>query len=422
MTITSTNFLSGALILFASAPALSVTINSATQIQAVTPANAAGLVEVTVEDPGSQSANLASGFIYNSSPSGPPTISGVSPASGSSGTQVTITGTNLAAADTVSFGSTNGTPTLFNGATQLLATVPSISAGTYNVTATNPDPASTTLNGGFTVTAPARNQSLLTGCTVSASNAPSCSIPAGWSLAIAQGFESGAVGPNEQLVGTGTSISTVQAHSGSRSMQETISAEPAGNQSPGGDWLLNVGALGCCTNGEIYMSWWTYLDPTAVMNTESVFAEYGVPGEGVLMDTQNFTGKNLINTGISLFVSPQTDVVPPGINAGFTGGNFNLNLGTWEQEELYFKGSTCSGRASKNDGIMLFYINGQLRFRLDSRYRDPNNPNGPNGGNLNGCVDMTTNAHISAGGYWTYFAGNPTTFHKYIDDIIVLKR
>jgi Bacterial Ig-like domain (group 2) len=45
--------------------ASSVTVSSATQIQAVTPAHIAGPIAVTVQDLGGQSASLANGFTYD---------------------------------------------------------------------------------------------------------------------------------------------------------------------------------------------------------------------------------------------------------------------------------------------------------------------------------------------------------------------
>jgi cellulase (glycosyl hydrolase family 5)/IPT/TIG domain-containing protein/putative Ig domain-containing protein len=64
VTITGTNFQTGALVLFGTVSASTVTVNSGTQIQAVTAANAAGAVDVTVEDPGGQSNKMAGGFTY----------------------------------------------------------------------------------------------------------------------------------------------------------------------------------------------------------------------------------------------------------------------------------------------------------------------------------------------------------------------
>jgi hypothetical protein len=84
VSITGANFLAGALVFFGGVPASGVVVNSATQIQAVTPATTAGVVDVTVQNPDSQSANLVRGFTYTApAPVVSPTITSVSPNSGS---------------------------------------------------------------------------------------------------------------------------------------------------------------------------------------------------------------------------------------------------------------------------------------------------------------------------------------------------
>ena len=75
-------------------------------------------------------------LVINAQP--PPTITGVSPASGptTGGTSVTITGTGFTGATAVKFGATNATGYTVNSATQITATAPAGSAGTVNVTVT----------------------------------------------------------------------------------------------------------------------------------------------------------------------------------------------------------------------------------------------------------------------------------------------
>src|SRR5208283_4716494 len=96
VTITGTNFQSGATVEFGSAAATGVTVNSATSISATTPADSAGAVTVTVNS-GGQSATLPGGFTFSTA--SPPSITSVSPSAGptAGGTAVTITGTNFLA-------------------------------------------------------------------------------------------------------------------------------------------------------------------------------------------------------------------------------------------------------------------------------------------------------------------------------------
>ena len=133
VTITGTNFAGGATVTFGSAAATNVTVVNSTTITATTPAGSAGAVTVTVTV-GGQSGSLASGFTYAT----PPTVTGVSPNSGSTsgGTAVTITGTNFATGATVKFGSTPATNVTVVNSTTITATTPAGSTGAVTVTVT----------------------------------------------------------------------------------------------------------------------------------------------------------------------------------------------------------------------------------------------------------------------------------------------
>ena len=94
---------------FGSTPATSFTVVSANEVDAIAPPGAAGTsVDVTATGPGGTSATSAADrFTYRPGPH----VSGVAPAVGatSGGTPVVISGTGLAGATTVSFGSANAT-------------------------------------------------------------------------------------------------------------------------------------------------------------------------------------------------------------------------------------------------------------------------------------------------------------------------
>ncbi len=132
VTITGTNFVSGATVSFGATAATNVVVVSATQIIATTPAGSAGAVTVTVTNPGAQSGSLASGFTYVVIP----TVSSVSPNNGpvAGGTAVTITGTNFAAGATVQFGTAAATNVVVVSSTSITATTPAGSAGAVSVT------------------------------------------------------------------------------------------------------------------------------------------------------------------------------------------------------------------------------------------------------------------------------------------------
>jgi len=147
VTITGTNFAAGATVTFGTAAATNVAVVSSATITATAPAGSAGAVTVTVTVSG-QSGSLASGFAYTL----PPTLTSVSPNSGSTagGTTVAITGANFAAGATVTFGAAAATNVAVVSGTEITATTPAGSAGAVTVTVTNPGAQSGSLAGGFT--------------------------------------------------------------------------------------------------------------------------------------------------------------------------------------------------------------------------------------------------------------------------------
>lgn len=80
-----------------------------------------------------------------------PTVTAINPNSGpvAGGTAVAITGTNFAAGATVTFGGTAATGVTVDSSTSISATAPAHTAGSVDVTVTNPDTQSATLASGF---------------------------------------------------------------------------------------------------------------------------------------------------------------------------------------------------------------------------------------------------------------------------------
>jgi hypothetical protein len=132
VTITGTNFVSGATVTFGGTAATGVTFVSATQIDATTPAHAAGAVDVTVTNPDTQSGTFIDGYTYVPAP----TVTSVSPNNGltSGGTAVTITGTDFVSGATVTFDGIAATGVTFVSSTQITATTPAHAAGAVDVT------------------------------------------------------------------------------------------------------------------------------------------------------------------------------------------------------------------------------------------------------------------------------------------------
>ena len=98
ITITGTNFATGATVRIGGVAATGVTLVSSTQLRATSPAGTAGAKSVQVTNSNGQSATAAGQFTYTA-PAGGPTITSVTPSSGptAGGTTITINGQRLRA-------------------------------------------------------------------------------------------------------------------------------------------------------------------------------------------------------------------------------------------------------------------------------------------------------------------------------------
>lgn len=149
VTLTGTGFLTGATVLFGTTPATSVTVVSATQLTAVTPAHAAGVVSLTTRNTDGQYAELPRAFRFVP----PPTFDSLSPVSGdvAGGTLVTLRGSGFAATAQVSFGGAASADVTYVSATELTAVTPAHARGAVDVVVTV-DGASATRAAAFTYT------------------------------------------------------------------------------------------------------------------------------------------------------------------------------------------------------------------------------------------------------------------------------
>jgi hypothetical protein len=156
VTITGTNFQSGATVKFGSVDASSVNVQNATTIVATAPAQPAGTTSIVVMNPDGQSAT-ANGFTYVVPP---PIVATISPVSGPSngGTVVQITGSNFQNGASVTFGTKLAQSVSVSGTNQIIAITPAAIATEQqglpvDVIIRNPDGQSVTAAGGFTYTA-----------------------------------------------------------------------------------------------------------------------------------------------------------------------------------------------------------------------------------------------------------------------------
>jgi hypothetical protein len=137
VTITGTGFSDAIDVTFGGIDATSFAVNSATQITAVAPPDAAGTWDVQVINPaGTSNPDSADRFTYTLAST--PAVTGVSPSSGSTagGTTVTVTGSGFTGATAVTFGSVAATSFTVNSDSSITATAPPQAAGIVDITVT----------------------------------------------------------------------------------------------------------------------------------------------------------------------------------------------------------------------------------------------------------------------------------------------
>ncbi|GAA2627811.1 hypothetical protein GCM10010307_17130 [Streptomyces vastus] len=133
VTLTGTDLLGATAVRFDGVPATSFTVDSATQITAVTPSHASGVVEVTVTTLGGTSSSL--GYVFLDAP----VLVSLEPDQGPAhtATVVTLTGDNLATTTSVQFDEVPASFTVVSP-TQITTVAPADTAGPVSVTVTTP--------------------------------------------------------------------------------------------------------------------------------------------------------------------------------------------------------------------------------------------------------------------------------------------
>src|SRR5262249_19307004 len=134
VTITGVNFTGATSVTFGGAAATGITVNSDTQITATTPAHSAGFVDVAV----TTAFGTGIGSNLYSYASSPPTVTAISPNSGSTlgGTSVTITGTNFNGTPQVTIGGVAASQVTVVNSTTLTAVTPAGSGSNVPVIVT----------------------------------------------------------------------------------------------------------------------------------------------------------------------------------------------------------------------------------------------------------------------------------------------
>jgi len=221
VTITGTNFASGATVSLGGTAATAIVVNSTT-ITATTPAHTVGAVNVVVTNTDGQSGTLPNGYTYIS-PNPAPTVTSITPTSGTTagGTPISITGTGFLTGATVSLGGTAATGVIVVNSTTITATTAAHTAGAVNVDVTNTDGHSGTLPNGYTYATSSGSGSIaFVQVKAATPSAPSASVAVTYPLAQTAG------NLNVVAVGWNDTTSTVSTISDSRGNIYTLAIGP----------------------------------------------------------------------------------------------------------------------------------------------------------------------------------------------------
>ena len=150
ITITGSDFLTGATVNIGTNSCTNVTVNSPSSITCSTPTGIVGATDITISNTDGQSVTFPSGFTYQNAPM----ITSISPSTGdpAGGNTITITGTDFLTTGTtiIEIGGLACTSVTVNSSSQITCNVPSAAAGVVDVEVINPDEQSVTLASGYT--------------------------------------------------------------------------------------------------------------------------------------------------------------------------------------------------------------------------------------------------------------------------------
>ena len=306
VTLTGTGFTGTSAVAFGGVSAITFTVNSDTQITAVTPANSAGLVNVSVTTAGG-TGTLASSFTYGSTPS----IASISPNVGplTGGTLVTINGSGFTGTSAVTFGSTSATSFTVVSDTQITATTPANDVGVVSVSVTN------TMGTGMIPSAfTYGNPPVITGVSP---NSSSTSVAAGVTI-----------------TGTGFTGVTAVTFGGTPVLSFSVDSDTEITviASPHSSGTVSVSATNPFGTGTL-SSAFTYYD---MPSTTSISPTYGpiFGGTSVTITGTNFTGATAVSfggtpaVGFTVVSDTQITATTPAHDAGSVNVSVSNDYGT----------------------------------------------------------------------------------------------
>ena len=208
--------------------------------------------------------------------------------------------------------------------------------------------------------------SLLTGMTPS-----NYVLPAGWELVRTQNFETGSL-PSDEL-GFGT-ITTTSPHSGNRSLQGRVWKDDCAT-----GWKL---VQGVATKGELYLSWYEYMEGQGRMNDEmwlmSIRKNWTSGYQTERWQWLNNTGDwskmfNILDGNLVFFCEGDQPGTPGSKCYNPDSIWRSVGFGKWQQWEVYWKSNT----PGMNDGITQIYLDGVKITEIDTAFSGTLDMTGP---------------------------------------------
>jgi hypothetical protein len=262
-----------------------------------------------------------------------------------------------------------------------------------------------------------------------------------------QDFESGSLPANQSVAagfnnGANGGINSVNPHTGTKSLQGLYASD--------GDvigWFLQPDTT---FNSDLYVSYWNFNDPNGTIPLEYFIStitnsdQASAPGhwQDLGWDPQGNAGAVNTPCSSSVVISDTTDHPDTGNPA--TQGQYNfiwglpsycLNGGSWQQLEIWYHPNTVTAGTANNDGFTIFYVNGRILAQVSGRNLNgiygpggptPNlaSPNGASFLEVGGVITAFCDAAVTirANPFSLCPANAPSAYHRYIDDIIVMKK
>lgn len=275
------------------------------------------------------------------------------------------------------------------------------------------------------------------------------SLPSGWVLVCARGFESSMSSweNDQEPPGNSAAITTSGAHTGSHSMGGTYSSN---GQTLA--WGIDQGHIGNFGSdwSELEVAYWDWVSPQALY-ANSDYWMFAIKAAGcsgglqdINVDAQNFSGAGS-ETSTGFFVVSQGSTSNPACQGYYqmnNGANLQINAGFWRQYEWHVKPTTvvtssacytdgnnnanpgCTGNGEEEmyvDGVQKQQIlnadlNGSSSMLNPAVYVGGVITSCNSGGCDPGCAPFTSCPGPTPG------AGAPPAFDRRIDDVIIAKR